>query len=216
MRTILFDWDGTIVDSIQALFETDAAVCRVIGVPFDEAIFRETFSPDWRLMYRRLGIPDERINEAAGVWSATFRSDRTQPFPGVVDAMGRLAAAGHALGLVTGGDRAEVEPQLARIGVDGLLTVRVYRDDTAEAKPHPKPLQLALDLAGSHRPDEAVYIGDAFDDVRMAAALGVRGVGIESMLATAEELLGAGAIETAGSVVEWVDRFLTATKQSPG
>jgi HAD superfamily hydrolase (TIGR01549 family) len=212
MGTILFDWDGTIVDSIQALFETDAAVCRRIGVPFDEAIFRQTFSPDWRLMYRRLGIPDERVDEAAGVWTATFHSDRTQPFPGVVDALGRLAAAGHRLGLVTGGDRAEVEPQLARVGVDHFLTVRVYRDDTPEAKPHPKPLQLALDLAGGPRSADAAYIGDAFDDVRMAAALGVRGVGIESMLATADELRAAGAIETAGSVVEWVDRFLAATK----
>jgi phosphoglycolate phosphatase-like HAD superfamily hydrolase len=98
------------------------------------------------------------------------------------------------------------------VGVDHFLTVRVYRDDTPEAKPHPKPLQLALDLAGGPRSADAAYIGDAFDDVRMAAALGVRGVGIESMLATADELRAAGAIETAGSVVEWVDRFLAATK----
>jgi len=51
-RIILFDWDGTIVDSIQAVFEANVAICRKIGVPFDESIFRRKFSPNWRLMYR--------------------------------------------------------------------------------------------------------------------------------------------------------------------
>jgi phosphoglycolate phosphatase len=211
MRAILFDWDGTIVDSIQALFETDAAICRQMGVPFDESIFRRTFSPNWRLMYRTLGIPEERTEEAVRVWATTFHSDRMQPFPGIEDALTRLAAAGFRLGIVTGGDRVEVEPQLTRLGIDGLLTVRVYDHDTAAGKPDPRPLQLALELAGDVRPEEAVYIGDALDDMRMAAAAGVRGIGIVSMLATAEDLIAAGAFESAGSVVEWVDRLLAAT-----
>jgi len=130
MRTILFDWDGTIVDSIQALFETDGAICRQIGVPFDESIFRRAFSPNWRLMYRSLGIPEERVDEAVLVWASTFHADRTRPFPGIEDALGRLVGAGFTLGIVTGGSRAEVEPQLARLSIDGLLTVRVYGHDT--------------------------------------------------------------------------------------
>jgi len=208
MRAILFDWDGTIVDSMPALFETDAAICRQIGVPFDESIFRRLFSPNWRLMYRSLGIPDERTDEAVRVWASTFHSDQTPPFPGVQEALARLAAAGCTLGLVTGGSRAEVEPQLARLGIDALLTVRVYGDDTAAGKPDPEPLRLALELAGAARSEDAVYIGDALDDMRMAAAAGIGGVGIVSMLADEEELTAAGAVEVAGSVVEWVDRFL--------
>jgi HAD superfamily hydrolase (TIGR01509 family) len=208
MRAILFDWDGTIVDSIQALFETDGAICRHIGVPFDESIFRRTFSPNWRLMYRSLGIPEERTDEAVRVWASTFHSDETRPFPGVEDALERLAGAGFTLGIVTGGSRAEVEPQLARLGIDGLLTARVYGHDTSAGKPDPQPLQLALEMAGAARPEDAVYVGDALDDMRMAAAAGVRGVGIVSMLAGEEELTAAGAVEVAGSVVEWVDRFL--------
>jgi pyrophosphatase PpaX len=210
MRTILFDWDGTIVDSIQALFETDGAICRQIGVPFDESIFRRAFSPNWRLMYRSLGIPEERVDEAVLVWASTFHADRTRPFPGIEDALGRLVGAGFTLGIVTGGSRAEVEPQLARLSIDGLLTVRVYGHDTTAGKPDPQPLRLALERAGVSRPEEAVYAGDALDDMRMAAAVGVRGVGIVSMLATAEELIAAGAVESAASVAEWVDRFLAS------
>jgi phosphoglycolate phosphatase-like HAD superfamily hydrolase len=208
MKAILFDWDGTIVDSIRALYETDEAICRRIGVPFDEAIFRRTFSPNWRRMYDSLGIPKDRLDDAERVWLETFRADLMLPFDGVVGALARLGAANYTLGIVTGGSRLEVEPQLGRLGLDKLLAVRVYGHDTPDGKPHPSPLRLALDMCGPIRPDEAIYIGDALDDVRMSAAAGVRGVGIISMLATAGELVAAGADETASSVAEWVDSYL--------
>jgi len=87
MKAILFDWDGTIVDSIRALYETDEAVCRRIGVPFNEAIFRRTFSPNWRRMYDALGITKDRFDDAERVWSETFRADLMLPFDGVVGAL---------------------------------------------------------------------------------------------------------------------------------
>lgn len=208
MKTILFDWDGTIVDSVPALFETDRAICRRVGVPFDEAIFRRTFSPNWRLMYDSLGIPKDRVADAVQVWSETFRADLVQPFPGVQGALRRLAATGCRLGIVTGGSRPEIEPQFGRLGLDDLLGVRVYGHDTDAGKPDPRPLRLAMAMAGDALSDDTIYVGDALDDVRMAAATGVRGVGIVSMLATGEELIAAGATEYAGSVVEWVDRYL--------
>ena len=147
-RIILFDWDGTIVDSIQAVFEANVAICRKIGVPFDESIFRRKFSPNWRLMYRSLGIPENRTDEAVHVWETTFRSDLTQPFAGVVGALTQLAASGCTLGLVTGSSRVEIEPQLRRLGIDDLLMVRVCGNATVAGKPDPKPLQLALERAG--------------------------------------------------------------------
>jgi phosphoglycolate phosphatase-like HAD superfamily hydrolase len=95
-----------------------------------------------------------------------------------------------------------------RLGLDELLRVLVFADDTEEGKPHPRPLQLALELAGVARPKDALYVGDALDDMRMAAAAGVPGIGIVSMVGTADDLLAAGASESAGSVVEWVNRLL--------
>jgi phosphoglycolate phosphatase len=208
MRTILFDWDGTIVDSVGALYDTDAVICRRLGLPFDLAIYRRTFSPNWRLMYSNLGIPEDRVNEAVGIWREVFRPERVLPFDGVRGALVELARAGFVVGLVTGGSRPEIEPQLARIGVDGLLAVRVYGDDTPSGKPDPAPLRLALQLCGGVDASESIYVGDALDDMRMAASAGAHGVGITSMLATAEDLMAAGARESAGSVVEWSERFL--------
>jgi HAD superfamily hydrolase (TIGR01509 family) len=208
MRAIFFDWDGTIVDSMPAILETEAAICRHFGLPFDESIFRRTFSPNWRLLNRSLGIPEDRDREAAQIWMATFNADQMRPFPGIEDALSRLAAAGHSIGLVTGASRSEIEPLLMRLGIDELVSVRVYDGDTAAGKPDPRPLLLALKRAGVTNPEEATYVGDALDDMRMAAAAHVRGVGIVSMVANPDELLEAGASESAGSVVEWANRFL--------
>ena len=64
MEAILFDWDGTLVDSLGAFHIANAAVMEAFGLPFDVVAYRKHYVPDWREMYRRLGIPDELI--AAG------------------------------------------------------------------------------------------------------------------------------------------------------
>jgi phosphoglycolate phosphatase len=207
-RAVFFDWDGTIVDSVPALFETDAAIARRLGLPFDREIFKRTFSPNWRRKYDAMGVTEAQVEQAVAVWSEMFHSGEMKAFPDVPRALRRLAARGYVLGIVTSGSRREIEPQFARLGLDGLLIASVFGDDPVEGKPDAAPLFLALERAGGIAPAEAVYVGDALDDMRMAAAAGARGVGIESMLADAADLLEAGASETASSVPEWVDRFL--------
>jgi phosphoglycolate phosphatase len=75
-------------------------------------------------------------------------------------------------------------------------------------------LLLALERGGGIEPKHAFYVGDALDDMRMARAAGVPAVGIESMLANADELRAAGGSETAASVTEWVDRLLATTPEN--
>ena len=65
-----------------------------------------------------------------------------------------------------------------------------------------------LDLAD--RPDEVAYVGDAPTDMEMARAVGVRAVGIRSVIGDPDELRAAGAVEVAPSVVAWVDEYLLA------
>ncbi len=66
------------------------------------------------------------------------------------------------------------------------------------------------------RAAETAYVGDALDDMRMAVAAGARGIGIRTDLATAEELLEAGADEVAGSVAAWVEGSATLTTEALG
>lgn len=221
MRLVVFDWDGTIVDSIERHFEAYAVVCRRFDLPFDRAVFRQAYAPDWRLMYRQLGMPEVRIEEAGRLWREAFAGHEGPPFPGVRPALERLAAAGPVLGLVTGGHHEIIWPQLERYGLARLFPVRVFGNDTIAGKPRPDPLRLAMARAerllegrrgrsADGLPAATVYVGDALDDMRMAAAAGVHGVGIVSLLADGDALREAGASETAESVVAWVERRLAA------
>jgi HAD superfamily hydrolase (TIGR01549 family) len=210
MEAILFDWDGTLVDTLGALYRANVAVMDAFGLPFDDDLYRRHFAPDWRLMYRRLGIPDHRLDEANEHWLAAYDDGVSSVlFEGAAEAVGRLAGAGRRLGLVTAGDRAVVEPQLERLDLARHFEVTVYGDDLAVHKPDPAPLRRALEGLGlGDRPAEATYVGDVPDDMRMARRVGAHGVGIVSALSDAPSLTAAGADEIASSVAEWVDRAL--------
>jgi HAD superfamily hydrolase (TIGR01549 family) len=177
-----------------------------LGLPFDRAIYRRHFAPDWRVMYERLGVPPDRLDEANARWWAALDEGETVLFPGVRAALERLAAAGHPLGIVTAGQSDRVGPELRRHGIADLFGVVVYGDDHAAQKPDPVPLRAALEAVGQVERGSSVYVGDTPDDMRMAVAAGVRGIGIESVLGDAAALRAAGASETAATTVEWLDR----------
>lgn len=210
MDAIVFDWDGTLADTLGGLYGANVAVMAAFGLPFDRNVYRRHYAPDWRVMYGRLGIPDDRLDEANAIWHAAIDDGAAAPaFDGVRDALARLAEAGYTLGLVTAGVRTVVGPQLARLELEALLPVTVFGDDLPVHKPDPAPLRRALEaLSVADRPDRAAYVGDVPDDMRMAVAVGARAVGIASILGDPAELVAAGADEVADSVVEWVDRLL--------
>jgi HAD superfamily hydrolase (TIGR01509 family) len=208
MEAILFDWDGTLVDSLGAFHRANATVMASFGLPFDEAVYRRNYAPDWRLMYLRLGVPGDRLDEANELWHATFAGageSAVVAFAGVADALQRLRDAGARLGIVTAGDRAIVIPQLERTGLAALLETRVFGDDLPVHKPDPAPLRAALQILGlADRPAEVAYVGDAPTDMQMARAVGVRAIGITSVLGDPDELRAAGAVEVSPSVAAWV------------
>jgi beta-phosphoglucomutase-like phosphatase (HAD superfamily) len=211
VEAILFDWDGTLVDSLGAFHRANALVMAAFGLPFDVVRYRLHYTPDWREMYRRLGVPHDRLDEANVLWEASFAEDgdRVVAFPGVLEALGKLRDGGAVLGVVTAGHRDVVEPQLVRTGLGALLPIRVFGDDLAVHKPDPEPLRLALRMAGrGHRPETSIYVGDAPTDIQMAVTVGARPVGIESVLGDPAELRAAGAAELAPSVAVWTERHL--------
>jgi len=197
MEAILFDWDGTLVDSLGAFHAANSSVMAAFGLPFDVVAYRRNYVPDWQEMYRRLGVPGDRLEEANTLWETAFagNGELVAAFPGVAAALERLRYDGAVLGIVTAGHRAIVEAQLERTGLAGLLPIRVFGDDLAVHKPDPEPLRRAL---------------------RMAVAVGARAIGIESVLGDPDELRAAGAVEVAPSVAEWVDRHLAAASNGEG
>ena len=73
MDAIVFDWDGTLVDSLPAIFDANLRVLEEYGLPFDDARYRAAYIPDWRLMYQRLGVPDDALEAAGARWLELYR-----------------------------------------------------------------------------------------------------------------------------------------------
>ena len=98
MQAVLFDWDGTLVDSLGAFHRANATVMASFGLPFDEVLYRRHYVPDWRLMYLRLGVPGDRLDEASELWHTTFATGGDViAFVGVAAALERLRDAGKQL-----------------------------------------------------------------------------------------------------------------------
>jgi phosphoglycolate phosphatase len=210
VEAIVFDWDGTLVDSLPAIFDANQRVLAEYGLPFDDARYRAAYVPDWRLMYQRLGVPDDALEAAGERWLQLYRE--TEPaglLPRAGDALRRLSNAGFVMGLVTAGHRDVVAAQLDRFGIGELLPIRVFGSDPIASKPHPEPLLRALSqLDRAERVATSRYVGDVPDDMRMARAVGAVGVGIESAIGRRDELLAAGAAEVHPSVASFVDALL--------
>ena len=177
LRAVLFDWDGTLVDSAEASYRCYARLFGEYGIAFDRARFESTYSPNWHRTYEALGLPRERWSAADARWLSHYACEQTLLLEGAREALARLRAAGLALALVTSGDRARVTAELERLGVRGLFDALTCADDTARRKPHPDPLLLGLRLLGCPAA-EAAYVGDSPEDVEMARAAGVYAVGV--------------------------------------
>jgi len=142
MKAILFDWDGTLIDTAEHVYEANVEVIKSIGLPpLSRELYGQHYSPNWRLMYAALGIPTDLIEGAAGLWHAAYKGHEAELLPGARPALERLVAAGIPIGVVTAGDRKVVAGQLKRTGVADLLGAVVYGDDIAEQKPDPEPLR---------------------------------------------------------------------------
>ena len=217
MKVIVFDWDGTLADTLEGHYAANHVAMTTLGVPFDRARYRANHAADWRLMYTRLGVAPDRLDEANALWHGALDDHPVAPLPGARSALDRLRAAGLAIGLVTASRRSDVEPQLHAFGFDRSFDATVFGDDLPQAKPHPAPLLRAIELLRIDvDPALVAYVGDVPDDMRMARAVGARPIGIESLLGDPGELRAAGAVHVALSVEAWVDTFLPVGATVPG
>lgn len=207
-RAVLFDWDGTLVDSAERTFRCYEQVFAEHGIAFDRASFERTYSPDWYRTYEQVGLPPEAWPDADARWNACYDGEPSRLVAGARECLDRLAAAGLLLGVVSSGDGSRVRAEMAALGVAGRFATAVCGGETARRKPHPEPLLTALERLGI-APAECAYVGDSPEDVAMARAAGSLAVGVpggfpnrEALRASAPDLLAASLAEAAARLVE--------------
>jgi HAD superfamily hydrolase (TIGR01509 family) len=176
LRAVLFDWDGTLLDSYRADANAYLQMFRALGIAWGMAELAQHYSPDWHRVYRAAKIPLERWDEADRLWRSFYRAERPTLQHGarrVVQELGRR----YRLGLVTSGSSSRVRTQLRAFGLEALFAVRVFGDEIPRRKPHPAQLEIAMCRLGL-APAACVYVGDAPEDVEMAHRAGVAAVGV--------------------------------------
>jgi HAD superfamily hydrolase (TIGR01549 family) len=186
LRGVLFDWDGTLLDSFHADSQAYLAMFREMGVNWGLAELERHYSPDWYAVYRAAAIPEERWDDADRVWRAYYAKHPSKLMPATRRVLSQLNKR-HHLGLVSSGDRDRVSRQLREFRLTRMFRTRVLGGDTPEKKPHPAPLLKALrEMKAEAR--HCVYIGDTPEDIEMARAAGVRAIAILGPFPTEKRL----------------------------
>lgn len=176
-RGVLFDWDGTLVDSAQRTYRCYVRVFSGYGIEYDHAAFERTYSPDWYRTYEDVGLPREHWEEADARWISCYEGEASSLVPGAREVLERLAAAGIAQGLVSSGDGTRVRREIEALSLGSFFAAVVCGGETARRKPDPEPLLTALERL-SLPPAETAYVGDSPEDVAMAKAAGAFAVGV--------------------------------------
>ena len=189
LQGVLFDWDGTLLDSFAADSAAYLAMFREMGIPWGLDELAENYSPNWYRVYRAAKLPRARWDAADRAWRKQYATHRPQLIAGVRRVLARVARR-HRLGLVTSGDRDRVSRQLRQFRLTRLFAARVCSGDTLQKKPHPAPLRLALRRM-CLSPAACVYVGDSPEDLEMARRAGVRAIAVLGRFPTEKSLRAA-------------------------
>ena len=195
---IVFDWDGTLMDSEARIVACMQRAALEVGVrePSHEAardIIGLGMSEAVRRLFPELGTPEvESLISAYRVhWLGDQIADAVL-FSGARELLQGLSDAGHLLAVATGKSRRGLDKALGESGLQGLFHATRCADET-HSKPHPRMLEeiLAdLDTAAAN----TLVIGDTEYDMQMAGNARVDAVGVSHGVHSAERLLAQGAL----------------------
>jgi phosphoglycolate phosphatase len=191
-RLLVFDWDGTLMDSIGSIVACTRAVMDELGLGgVKEETIRGTIGLGLRETVDILcpgggDVMFSRILESYREhWVTTWR-DRPVLFDGVREMLEALADEGYLLAVATGKSRRGLEFVLEQTGLAGFFHATRTVDE-ALSKPHPQMLLDILDELGV-RPRSALMIGDTTYDLEMARSAGTPALGVCSGSHCREEL----------------------------
>jgi phosphoglycolate phosphatase len=201
---VLFDLDGTLVDSPGAIVNTFVAAFTELGTPVPAAAaIRATIGmPLERAFASLTGLPGD-LGAYVRAYQRLFR-DIVLPtaaglvFPGVVAGLAELRAHGFALAVATSKTHANADALLTAAGIRDEFEVLVGIDQVTRPKPDPETGRLVLDLLGIP-PERAVMVGDTTHDVLMANAAGLRSVAVSYGVHSEAELRSANPTYLADS-----------------
>ena len=196
--TILFDMDGTVLDTLRDLWASTNAVLRELGHPARTLDEIRSYVGNGAANQIRCAMPagssDAALADALARYQAHYAAhcrDHTRPYDGIAPMLDRLSAAGKRLAVVSNKpDRAVKLLSAEHFG--SLIPVAIGETPDLRRKPAPDTVLAALDALGASKAG-AVYVGDSEVDVATAANAGLPLIAVRWGFRTREQLTEAGA-----------------------
>lgn len=214
MKLVIFDFDGTLVDSRKLIIESNRIVFGQFGfaLPSEDESF-SLVGMSLELVLSQLAGLDAPVEKMVAAYQRVLpllRADAAYaevPFGGAADLLAMLAEHDDVrLGIATGHVSHAIAPALERFGWQRHFCT-VQTADKAPSKPHPGMILQALREAGV-KAEDAIMIGDTAFDIEMARAADVRGVAVSWGYHRPDRLHGAGASRIVNDMSELRDCLL--------
>lgn len=178
---LVFDWDGTLMDSAAAIAESLQAACAELGVPVpgtQQARYVIGLGLTDALAHAVPDLPQAQYPRLLELYRRHFllRDRDTTLFPGAAEMIRELRDHGFLLAVATGKSRRGLDRALGETGLAGCFDTTRCADE-GFSKPHPGMLQAVMDTLAA-APEATVMIGDTTHDLEMADAAGVAAVAV--------------------------------------
>jgi HAD superfamily hydrolase (TIGR01509 family) len=213
IRAVIFDVDGTLVDSNDLHVEAWREAFRSYGkeLAFDELHGQmgkggDQLMPVFCSEDELDEFGDQLERHRVELFAERYLP-RVRPFPRVRELFERIKADGLQIALASSAKEEELERHKKSLRVEDLLEAATSADDAERSKPHPDIFEAALSGLNGVRPEEAVVLGDTPYDVEAAAKAGIRTVGLLSGGFTEEALRGAGAVAVYRDVSDLLEHY---------
>jgi pyrophosphatase PpaX len=172
-RTILFDLDGTLIDSIRLILDSYHHTFATFSLPpQSDASFLHGIGTPLRAQFAGWAADEpamEAMIAAYRAYNLEHHDTRVKAYPGVVAAVRALAAAGVRLGGVTSKNRPGTRRGLRVAGLDDVIEVLVCVEDVENPKPHREPVDRAVAQLAAD-PASTLFVGDSVHDMRAGRA----------------------------------------------
>ena len=189
INTVLFDFDGTIMDTNDLILESWQNTFKVFTgseVPKEKILATLGEPLEFTMGKFFPEIPLQEALDTYRSWHHDNFLDLIQLFPGMLELLEELRSRGYKMGLVTSRLKYTTMLGVDKFGLGKFFDYILTADDTDKHKPDPAPILITLDKLGS-RPEESIMIGDTVMDLGCARNAGVKSVLVDWTVAVAEE-----------------------------
>lgn len=206
IKALLFDWDGTLVDSAHLGLAAFEKTFSELGVVFAHDVYQAKYSPNWYSTYEALGLPKELWQVADDLWIQHYGEQSAALIEGVGETLLALRMKGYQLGIVTSGSRSRVCREVQQSVLSDAFAVVICNEDIVNKKPDPEGLILAMRGMNAD-PSQCAYVGDAPEDIEMGRRGLVMTVGVRSDYPSSARVPSAKPDLYLERIAELVDHF---------